>query len=105
MIETDHKALAFVNTAKHCNGRLARWAMKLQPYDFTIRYCQGVENGNADAFSRLVADVQDSCTDDLRSFEGGGGGGGEMLGDKTSPNMEIPRQSPKELKEKHMIPL
>ena len=30
LVETDHRALAFLNTAHHSNGRLARWAMRLQ---------------------------------------------------------------------------
>ena len=29
-VETDHRALSFLNTCKLTNGRLARWAMKLQ---------------------------------------------------------------------------
>ena len=43
-VETDHKALVFLGTAQHKNGRLARWAMKLQPYSFTIRYRKGALN-------------------------------------------------------------
>lgn len=54
ILETDHKALTFLNSANHANGRLARWALKLQPFDFTIRYRPGPENLNADALSRLV---------------------------------------------------
>ena len=53
VVETDHKALTYLMTANHQNGRLARWALQLQPYDFTIRYRAGKENGNADALSRM----------------------------------------------------
>ena len=53
IVETDHKALVFLNSAQHANGRLARWAMRLQPYSFEIRYRPGLANDNADALSRL----------------------------------------------------
>ncbi|KFD60273.1 hypothetical protein M514_27545 [Trichuris suis] len=34
-------------------GRLARWAIALQEFHFTIKYKKGLNNGNADALSRL----------------------------------------------------
>ena len=37
-LETDHRALVFLDSAQHRNGRLARWALKLQPHAFTILY-------------------------------------------------------------------
>ena len=76
-IETDHKALVFLNSANHANGRLARWAMRLQPYTFEIRYRPGGENANADALSRLFEEETSSPARPLVNTEGGG----EMLGD------------------------
>ena len=55
-IETDHRALQFLNTANHSNGRIARWALRLQPYTFNIKYRPGVMNLNADALSRCLSE-------------------------------------------------
>ena len=78
VIETDHRALTFLGTAQHQNGRLARWAMKLQPYSFSIRYRPGAMNTNADVLSRLYEDVSEEEEISLpcvsHQIEGGGGG-------------------------------
>jgi hypothetical protein len=44
--------------AKEQRGRLAQWAMKLQPYEFKIMYQPGAKHDNADAMTRppIVAD-------------------------------------------------
>ena len=85
-VETDHRALTFLGSAHHQNGRLARWAMKLQPYSFPIRYRKGSLNVNADVLSRFF-DEEDQVSNSTSSLPGssnffkggGGGGGGEML--------------------------
>ena len=51
-IQTDHRALEWLNRLKDNNARLTRWSLALQPYNFTIRYRAGAINGNADALSR-----------------------------------------------------
>ena len=71
VVETDHRALVFLNTAQHTNGRLARWAMRWQPYSFQIGYRPGSCNTNADALSRLVEEDA-SSSDGLQPFEEGG---------------------------------
>ena len=53
VVETDHKALTHLMTATQHNGRLARWALQLQPYSLSIRYRAGKDNANADALSRM----------------------------------------------------
>ena len=55
-VVTDHRALTFLNSAHLQNSRLARWAMKLQPFTFDIRYRPGSQHVNADAFSRMFSD-------------------------------------------------
>ena len=73
-VETDHKALIYLQTANHQNGRLARWALQLQPYDFTIRYRAGKDNGNADALSRRWEDGGEPFSSPTTSPNQRGGG-------------------------------
>ena len=40
-IETDHDPLTHLASMKDSHGRLARWALALQPYQFTIVYRAG----------------------------------------------------------------
>ena len=49
---TDHAPLQCLSAQK-MEGLLARWALAIQEYDFTIRYRKGGQNNNADALSRL----------------------------------------------------
>ncbi|GMF16139.1 unnamed protein product [Phytophthora fragariaefolia] len=51
-IVTDHVALKWLMTVKEPVGRLHRWALTLQEYDFTFEYRPGKENQVADALSR-----------------------------------------------------
>ena len=50
-ILTDHAPLQWLSAQK-MEGLLARWALAIQEYKFTIHYRSGHENGNADALSR-----------------------------------------------------
>ncbi len=52
VIETDHRSLEWLHRMKGDNGRLTRWSLALQPYDFTVVYRSGKENANADGLSR-----------------------------------------------------
>ena len=73
---TDHRALVFLNTARHANGRLARWALALQPYSFSVEYRPGTQNANADALSRCFGDMDEddvSSEECQRQFEEGCG--------------------------------
>ena len=82
VLETDHRALLFLNSAKQGNGRLARWAMKLQPFAFSIRYKPGCQHINADSLSRLLDEEEEVpsgmpdapiTTQTFGQPEGGGG--------------------------------
>ena len=52
LLETDHKPLSYMQTAKVLNPRIMRWAMKLQPYRFRIVAIRGRDNLRADYLSR-----------------------------------------------------
>nr|XP_043871756.1 uncharacterized protein LOC122760682 [Solea senegalensis] len=52
-LETDHRALTWINTMKDHNSRLTRWYLSLQPFRFSIRHRSGKINVVADCLSRL----------------------------------------------------
>ena len=55
VIVTDHSALVHLNEAKTKNPKLARWAMKLAGYNFTLKHRAGRVHNNADGLSRSHA--------------------------------------------------
>ncbi len=54
---TDHSALAWLINIKDPTGRLARWAVYLQAYEFTIVHRKGIIHCNADTLSRPPIEV------------------------------------------------
>lgn len=52
-LETDHRALTWINSMKDHNSRLTRWYLSLQPFRFQIRHRAGKMNIVADFLSRL----------------------------------------------------
>lgn len=61
LVITDHAALAWLMKLKDPTGRLARWSLLLQMYDFEIRHRPGIKNGNADALSRRPYTQINAC--------------------------------------------
>ena len=51
-VYTDHISLSWLREIKQHNGRLLRWSIMLQSYDFQVVYKTGKTNQNADALSR-----------------------------------------------------
>lgn len=56
---TDNAALLWLRNLKDPTGRLARWALKLQCYDFEIIHRPGKLNVVADALSRAIVESVD----------------------------------------------
>ncbi|XP_068111085.1 uncharacterized protein [Hyperolius riggenbachi] len=57
-IITDHNPLTWLNRAAGTNGKLMRWSLSLQQYDFTIQHKAGSRHQNADGLSRCGEPVQ-----------------------------------------------
>ena len=53
LLQTDNRALVWLQSMKDKNARLTRWSLALQPYTFEIQHRKGKHNANADALSRL----------------------------------------------------
>lgn len=52
-IITDHSSLKWLMGQKDLSGRLARWSLKLQGFDFTIEHRKGTQNVVPDTLSRV----------------------------------------------------
>eukprot|EP00731_Ephydatia_muelleri_P011389 Em0006g283a len=53
IIQTDHRALEWLDRLRENNAKLSRWSIALQPFKFQVRHRPGKDNGNADCLSRL----------------------------------------------------
>ena len=58
-VVTDHHPLTGLRTIKDMHGRLGRWSLALQHYNFVVQYRPGEKN-QVDALSRIEVDTTDS---------------------------------------------
>ena len=68
-VVTDHVALKWLMNISEPNGRLARWSIYLQAYDFQIVHRQGSRHCNADAISRPVLSCRTVMENDKNTEE------------------------------------
>lgn len=66
---TDHFALLWLNNLKDPSGRLARWCVKLQQYDYDIVHRRGKDNVVPDALSRTVPLINELSVAAMVPFE------------------------------------
>lgn len=57
IVVTDHHSLVWLHNLKEPTGRLARWALRLQQYDFEIIHRKGKEHVVPDLLSRAVPEI------------------------------------------------
>ncbi|MEO0454665.1 MAG: reverse transcriptase family protein [Verrucomicrobiota bacterium] len=70
-VRTDHAALIWLQNYKDPEGRIARWLMVLQDYDFQCVHRPGKSHGNADGLSRRSHGNCPSCPDPSSKTESG----------------------------------
>ncbi len=74
-VVTDHQCLTWLQGLNEPKGRLARWILSLQEYQFQIKHRPGKQNGNADAISRFPGNLDPTVSmtnDDDRLVTGVG---------------------------------
>ena len=69
-VVTDHGCLKYLHYMKDSGGRLMRWALRLQPYDYKVTPRPGKDNSNADELSRQAGE-EDEGPDALHGEKGG----------------------------------
>ena len=52
---TDHNPLTSLKGVRDVGGRIARWVLFLQQFNYNVQYKPGARHGNADALSRMAA--------------------------------------------------
>lgn len=55
-IITDHASLKWLMSKTDLHGRLARWSLKLQGFNFTIKHTKGNQNIVPDSLSRMISE-------------------------------------------------
>jgi len=53
-LQTDHRPLTHMNSAKFANSRVLRWTMYLQNFDMRVESVKGQDNIGADFLSRAI---------------------------------------------------
>ena len=70
---TDHQPLVHLNNLRDVGGRISRWTMFLQQFNFSVEYKSGKANGTADGLSRtpstqLIASITTEVEEQIASL-------------------------------------
>ena len=128
VLETDNRALTFILNLKEPPGRIARWIVQFQEYNFTIKHRPGLQNGNADTLSRPYVISSNMTSGSAEDFQAGESndfsrvmGAVFAIDLVTPPNVDLRREQyadpewavlidflekgvePKEVKERHRL--
>ncbi|CAF4212903.1 unnamed protein product, partial [Rotaria magnacalcarata] len=71
IVRSDCKALEWLKNARDPTGRLARWSMKLSPYNIVIQPRPRTSNPNGDFMSRYPLQTYTTTAQELNSLESG----------------------------------
>lgn len=63
VVRSDHGSLRWLQAAR--KGRLARWALRLQEFDFVLEHRRGSKQAHVDALSRMAGQPRDGGTGEL----------------------------------------
>lgn len=99
---TDHWALKWLKTLKDPDGRLGRWALTLQEYDFDVEFRKGVEN-HVDCLSRPPDEYLNTHPEQKEHWQKGGQPEVEKGNAHPSlPEAHLPQRRAKEKKEDYI---
>jgi hypothetical protein len=72
ILVTDHASLKWLMNSQDLNTHLMRWSLKLQEYDFDIKYKPGRNHSDVDALSRIPPTPPSSPLPEYLAFMAGG---------------------------------
>ena len=64
IFHVDHDALKYMVNKPQLSGRMARWVLLLQEFDFTVEVRPGKSHANADHLSRINEELEIEAIDD-----------------------------------------
>ena len=66
VFHTDHQPLKYIRKQKDPRGKIARWIMELENFDYTVEYIPGKDNHEADYLSRIVMKDEERVVESMQ---------------------------------------